>query len=428
MSIDQRELSRRLKVAREACHLTQDQVASQLGVSRSSVAQIELGNRAVSSLELDRLSHVFGRHITDFLGESFDDTDALVVLFRIDPEVADDPRMNPVLRQCVTLCRESTNLESLLDLGERTLFPALYPVPIPGGKWEAIQQGDRIARLERRRLNLGHAPLADVAKVLEPQGIRCAVLPMLDDVSGLFMASAAIGLCVVINQNHHPRRQAFSYAHEYAHLLLDRARCSNVSRQRNRDELVEVRANAFAASFLMPEGAVRDFVQSLGKGQESRASAAAFDESDVVLAQHRSPPHSQDVQLYDIVQLAHHFGVSFDAAVYRLRNLRLLTDPEKDKLLQRKQDASSLHALLDRSSTAGRRSSSKGHPAFQGLFTARFARLALEAYRRDLITRRKLAELAGLIDLSEAKLTEILQKAGLDDTVEMSLNDVRIPA
>lgn len=295
MPIDQPEIARRLKAAREACHLTQDQVAHQIGISRSSVAQIELANRAVSSLELDRLAHVYGRQITDFLAETFDDTDALVVLFRIDPEVADDPRLNKVLRHCVTLCRASTNLEALLDLGERPLWPALYPVPTPSGRWEAIQQGERIARLERRRLNLGHAPLWDVAKVLEPQGIRCADLPMPDDVSGLFMASDEIGLCVVINSKHHPRRQAFSYAHEYAHLLLDRARRSNVSRQRNRDEQAEVRANAFAASFLMPEGAARDFVQSLGKGQESRSSATAFDESDAVVAQHRSAPHSQDM-------------------------------------------------------------------------------------------------------------------------------------
>ena len=56
MPPDQRELGRRLRVAREAYRMTQEAVAGRLGVSRSTVAQMELGNRAVTSLELDRLA------------------------------------------------------------------------------------------------------------------------------------------------------------------------------------------------------------------------------------------------------------------------------------------------------------------------------------------------------------------------------------
>jgi len=56
MPISQQELGRRLRVAREACRMTQEAVARRLGVSRSTVAQMELGNRAVTSLELDRLA------------------------------------------------------------------------------------------------------------------------------------------------------------------------------------------------------------------------------------------------------------------------------------------------------------------------------------------------------------------------------------
>ncbi|EQD30852.1 transcriptional regulator, XRE family, partial [mine drainage metagenome] len=59
MPITQQELGRRLKTAREAIGLTQDDVAARLDVSRSAIAQMELGNRAVSSLELDRLAHIY---------------------------------------------------------------------------------------------------------------------------------------------------------------------------------------------------------------------------------------------------------------------------------------------------------------------------------------------------------------------------------
>ena len=81
-----------------------------------------------------------------------------------------------------------------------------------------------------------------------------------------------------------------------------------ISRASERDELLEVRANAFAASFLMPEEGVRPFIASLGKGRPSRLHAEIFDESESLNIEGRTEPGSQVVQLYDLVQLAHHFG------------------------------------------------------------------------------------------------------------------------
>lgn len=420
MAIDQKELARRLKVARETCRLTQDQVGTRLGVSRSTIAQMELGNRAVTSLELKRLADLYGRDLRDLVSDDFSDTDALVALFRVHPEMAEDLALNEVLRRCAALCREATSLEGLLDLTERGVFPVEYPLPVPRGKWEAIQQGDQTADLERRRLNLGHAPVWDVPEILEPQGVRCAEVSMPEDVSGLFLAGGEIGLCIIVNSEHHVRRRAFSYAHEYCHLLLDRSRRGNVSREGNRDELIEVRANSFAAAFLLPENAVRDFLRALGKGEESRAMAAAFDEVGAVVAQHRPPPRSQDVQLYDVVHLAHRFGVSVESAVYRLRNLRLLTEEEKERLLGKKGDARALQRALGFSALEERQDR-------RGLFRHQFLGLALEAYRREVITRHKLGELAQLLDLSEDDLERLLQNVGIEDGVEMGPEDVRLP-
>ena len=63
MAVTQAEVGRRVRAAREACRLTQDQVAEVLGLSRSSVAQVELGNRPISSIELDRLAYHLGRDV-----------------------------------------------------------------------------------------------------------------------------------------------------------------------------------------------------------------------------------------------------------------------------------------------------------------------------------------------------------------------------
>src|SRR5690348_13431414 len=109
MPISQGELGARLRLAREACRMTQDAVASLVGVSRSTVAQMELGNRAVTSLELDRLAAIYGREIRDFLAEEFREDDALVALFRAHPDVVEQAQVVDALRACVALGREVTN-------------------------------------------------------------------------------------------------------------------------------------------------------------------------------------------------------------------------------------------------------------------------------------------------------------------------------
>ena len=57
----------------------------------------------------------------------------------------------------------------------------------------------------------------------------------------------------MINQQHGRPRRLFSYAHEYCHTLVDRSRQGTVSSASNRDELFEVRANAFAAQDVVKE-------------------------------------------------------------------------------------------------------------------------------------------------------------------------------
>ena len=61
MAIDQIELGRRIRQARESCGMTQDEVAEKLGVSRPIVVQIEQGKRPVSGIELQ--THVGDIHL-----------------------------------------------------------------------------------------------------------------------------------------------------------------------------------------------------------------------------------------------------------------------------------------------------------------------------------------------------------------------------
>jgi hypothetical protein len=91
----------------------------------------------------------------------------------------------------------------------------------------------------------------------------------------------------------------------------------------------------------MPEEGLRQFIAGLGKGSASRIHADVFDEAGVVPIDSRTAGGSQDLQLYDVVQLAHHFGVSVLSALYRLLNLRLLTDKAFEELKRLDQEGRS---------------------------------------------------------------------------------------
>jgi Zn-dependent peptidase ImmA (M78 family)/DNA-binding XRE family transcriptional regulator len=408
VTVTQQELGRRIRAAREQSRMTQDQVASRLGVSRSAVVQMEAGNRSVSSLEIDRLAYLFGRDMREFVADTFEDADTLGALFRAQPDVADQPEVVEKLRECMALGRELTNLERLVGIDRDVSAVATYPLPMPRSRWEAIQQGQRLADEERRRLQLGVGPLPDLTELLETQGVRTAVVDLPEDVSGLTLSDKSVGIFVVANRVHHHLRRRFSFAHEYAHVVVDRARFGLVSRASERDDLVEVRANSLAASFLMPEDGVRHFVATLGKGKPSRSYAEIFDEGGALSVEGRTEPGTQAVQLYDVVQMAHHFGVSRISALYRLRNLRLVTAQEFDRL-----------KALDASGKGRQLAELLGlpepdHEAVRNEFRHRFLGLALEAYRRDEISRGKLKELAAMVALTQADLDRLVQNAGLD--------------
>ena len=408
MSITQQELGRRIRAAREACLMTQDEAAKRLGVSRPTFVQIEAGNRSVSSLELDRLAYLFGRDIREFVTDPFQEEDSLSALFRAQADVVAEPHVLEKLRECISIGRELSSLERLVGIDRDLAAVASYPLPPPKTRWEAIQQGSRLAEEERRRLGLGNGPLPDMVDLFESQSVRTGLVDLPDDVSGLTLSDRKVGLFVVANRSHHHLRRRFSFAHEYAHVVADRDRFGLISRTSERDDLIEVRANAFAANFLMPEDGARQFVAGLGKGRPSRAFAEVFDEAGSLNVEGRTEPGTQALQLYDVVQLAHHFGVSRLSALFRLRNLRLVTAAEFDQLkrLDEQGKGKQLAELLGLSEP--------DHAEMRSEYKHRFLGLALEAFRRDEVSHGKLLELVAMVGLSASDLDRLIEDAGID--------------
>ncbi len=61
------ELGQRLQKARTALQLSQEYVARQMNIGRAAISQIELGNRKVTSEELEKFSRIYGISANELL-------------------------------------------------------------------------------------------------------------------------------------------------------------------------------------------------------------------------------------------------------------------------------------------------------------------------------------------------------------------------
>jgi len=415
MAINQPLLAQRLKKAREASQITQEQAADVLGIPRTAIVHIEAGNRSVSTLELAELANLYRRDIASFFSEEETtvDDDALLALYRVAPAFRDDPRLQESAANCIRICSEGRVLEEILDIPRRSGPPA-YGLPTPRSAAEAVQQGQRVAIEERKRLGVGDSPVSDMADIISTQGVWASGVDQLPDgMSGLFLRHPSIGMVILVNYDHPRNRKRFSYAHEFAHCLLDRNQPVSVTTLDNQSNLSEVRANSFAAAFLMPEGGVNSFLNSLDKGGSSRQtlhvySPAGPPDGSTTEARRRPVPGSQRIVYQDVVQLARHFGVSYVAAVYRLKNLERITQTECTALIDNGPHALNYQKLLDIANDSGTEQVLDRHLVIQ------VAYLAVEAYRRGEISRGKLLEVSKILDLDGKELVA-LAKAALDE-------------
>jgi hypothetical protein len=168
--------------------------------------------------------------------------------------------------------------------------------------------------------------------------------------------------------------------------VADRSQGSVVSRAEQREELLEVRANSFAAAFLLPEEGIRVFLRERGKGELSRSELQAYDGTVALAAQKRQ--EVQDIQVADVVAVAQHFGASYESTLYRLQNLKLLSDEERQTLTAQTPLANRLRWLLE----PGAVEDTAPEPRSRyGL-----AFLALEAFRAEAISRGRFLELCAL--------------------------------
>lgn len=309
MALSREQIALRLRQHRESLGLTQATVAAALGVHRPTISEIEAGRRAVTAEELYRLSMLYSASVAEILAKTPADAVELAEHLALRSDEADSPGARLAVKRFAAERKAEFELEDLLGLPHPASAAIRREAPTPRNTMEAVEQGESLANLERRQLGLGAEPVVSILHLLAGQGVRIGPLRALptDRIDGVYFESADLGPCIGVNWRDGDwtgGRAAFTAAHEYAHVIL-RDRATEVFRLvAGERDLQEVRANAFAAGFLMPADGLRAYF--MGKGL-LRGQALT----------HLAPA--------DVVRAMDYFGVSRSALLFRLQNLGLIS-------------------------------------------------------------------------------------------------------
>jgi Zn-dependent peptidase ImmA (M78 family) len=165
------------------------------------------------------------------------------------------------LRLFGVLCDHFARLERLVQ-GEVAFELPTHVTDDPAVlSGSALEQGARLAGLERERLRLGEDPLEDVEAIMDAMGMKVLAVPMPagSDVAGGFFFNSEVGPCIMVNARLEADERAFSIAHQYGHFLADFNPYTPrvcMRGEPEREEPSEERATGFAEAFMLPGGSL----------------------------------------------------------------------------------------------------------------------------------------------------------------------------
>ena len=288
------EVGERVRVAREAVHVTQSAAAEAANMARTTLVAIEKGQRRIRISELQRLAKYFGTSVNALLRQEAVQLD-LIPKFR---KLSDggEPSVERAARLLTDLAKAEVELEGLLGVQPLRNYPQHRPI-LPG---DIRAQAEQDAIEVRQWLGLGLAPISDMITLLELQlGVRVFVRKLDDSrIDGLFAYDDAVGACILLNASHRRERLMQTAAHEFGHLVSTRDEPEVLLEGSPAQTREERYASAFGRGFLTPARAVTQKFQEITAG-----------------ASHLTRRH--------VIVLAHAFGVSREAIVRRLEELKL---------------------------------------------------------------------------------------------------------
>ena len=358
-------LADRVRAAMEAAGMSQRALGQAIGFDPPTMSKALSGKRGFKPLELALISETLGISVQQLLADDGTTTTREAVLARVQPEG------NPATEQALARVRHMLELDDLLSEQGFAARPAVRP-PRPSAG-QPYQQGELLAQRLRAQSGLGDADLPTdlgqlAADVEDKFDVDVAIEPLERGLDGLAIWRRHYSL-IMVSSSIAAHRQRYTIAHELGHLMAgDQGDIVDENINYSRTP-AETRANAFAAAFLMPAGALR---------------AAA--------GEHSTPTEEL------IADLLARYRVSLDALAFRLHNLGIIDAAGRDAV--RRMSSTRIALRQGRASDLQARHDQRWP---DGLL-----RRAVEAYAKGRISIRPIAQ---LINVDPDVLLEELARA-----------------
>jgi Zn-dependent peptidase ImmA (M78 family)/transcriptional regulator with XRE-family HTH domain len=310
--MDLQRVGARVKQARELAGLTQRELAGLADLSQATLARIELGTRsALTIAEIDRLAGALDVPLRDLTAGS-PVRDRVRVAARMTT-VPDDVR-EAALRNAVHILDLDDRLDRVAADGRDSRQHRIdMSMPMPATSAEPEEQGRALAESVRSALDLGGAPIVDLAELIERlTGIDTAVVDFPAGIDGFTLADPVRNTTLITVGIHAiAERQRFTFAHELAHVLFaDGWKAHELNGERTP---AEVRCDAFARHLLAPRDGVRAWLDGPEAAFDTEVPRMLLDERTSAL-------------------LTRHFGVSFPVMLIQLQNMGLIEEVDAEAL------------------------------------------------------------------------------------------------
>jgi Zn-dependent peptidase ImmA (M78 family)/DNA-binding XRE family transcriptional regulator len=367
------EIGERLRIARDNADVTQADAAAAIDVARTTLVAVEQGQRRIRMSELRKLALLYGTSINALLRQEAVHVD-LQPRFRRLAESSDHVAQ-AAGKLMSDLAKAEVELENLLGVKRVRNYPPERPLL----RGDVRIQAEQDAMELRERLGLGIRPIGDIVTLLELElGVRVYVRRLDSRISGLFAYDEAVGACMLLNASQPRERRTQSAGHETGHMVSNRAQADVLHFNEPENTREERYANAFGRALLTPARAV------LQKFQEVTAGSDRLTRRLIII-------------------LAHYFGVSREAIVRRLEELKLCKTGTWDWFEanggisdeQARQVLGDLRLPDEQKADADRP------------LSLRLNLLAAEAYRRELLSE---GQLSRLLHLDRVELRSLLDE------------------
>jgi Zn-dependent peptidase ImmA (M78 family)/DNA-binding XRE family transcriptional regulator len=385
----QTEVGERLRMARDAAKLTQAAAAAAAKMARTTLVAIEQGQRKLRMDELLRLAKLYGTSVNALFRQESVHID-LAPKFRKLERSSDFSAVEDATRLLTDLAKAETELEELLGI----LRVRNYPQQRPILQGDVRLQAEQDALEVRQWLGLGFGAVPDVLALLEAQlGVRVFVREIASRISGLYAFDEAVGACMLFNVSHPRSRRNQTAAHEMGHLVSTRDE-PEVLLEGSLDQARSERyANAFARGFLTPARSVMQTFEQVTAGSS-----------------HLSRRH--------VIIMAHSFGVSREAMLRRLEELKL-TKPGTWEWFDANGGITDLQARQV-----------LGDTLFEAVYgtqadlpmSLRLNSLAAEAWKKDLLSEGQLARLLQLDRVEIRAMLDALDTEWTETDEALALN------